>query len=217
MYFYDNPNLEKIVEVQTKVCGITQLDDALMCEALGVDFLGFNFVEASPRFIDPVMADEMIAEISPDTICVGIFQNHDADYIKECIELSGIDALQFHGSETVDFIAQFDLPKIKVFSVTEDFDLTQLIEFEEVVDYFLFDSQVGSQEGGTGLAFDWSQIKSIQTSKPWFLAGGLGPDNMKDALAVVQPFGFDLNSKVEKSPGTKDLSLVRECLEILEA
>lgn len=205
------------MEVQSKVCGITQLDDALMCEALGVDFLGFNFVEASPRYIEPLMADEIIAEISPETTCVGVFQNHSAEEVKEFVDQSGVDALQFHGSETAEFIAQFDLPAIKVFSVTEDFDPKVLESFESVVDYFLFDSKVGSQEGGTGQVFDWSKLSSIQTNKPWFLAGGIGPNNLNEAIKSTQALWVDLNSQVEKSPGTKDISLVRECLEILEA
>lgn len=204
------------MDVKTKVCGVTQLDDALMCEALGVDSLGFNFVEASPRFIEPVMAGEIIAEISLDTLCVGVFQNNDADYVKECIELSGVDALQFHGSESAEFISQFEETKIKVFSVTEDFDPSVICEYEDVVDYFLFDSKVGSQEGGTGVTFDWSKLAAIETSKPWFIAGGIGPENLSDALKTLKPTFVDLNSKVEKSPGTKDLSLVRECIEIIE-
>lgn len=204
------------MEVQTKVCGITQLDDALMCEALGVDYLGFNFVEASPRFIEPMMADEIIAEISPETTCVGVFQNHSKEDILEAIELSGIDALQFHGSESAEFIAQFDLPKIKVFSVTEDFDPSVLKEFQEVADFFLFDSKVGDQEGGTGQVFNWSQVKDIVGDKPWFLAGGIGPDNLAQAIQELGPQVLDLNSKVEKSPGTKDIALIRECMEIIE-
>ncbi len=201
---------------QIKVCGITQLDDALMCEALGVDLLGFNFVESSPRYIEPLMADEIIAEISPDTVCVGVFQNPSQEEVSEAIDMSGIDMLQFHGSESPDFLAEFDIPCIKVFSVTDDFNPASLEPYMNVADYFLFDSQVGGQEGGTGVTFDWSKISGVVGDKPWFIAGGIGPDNIVEAVTTLNPQYVDINSQVEKSPGTKDISLVRECVELIE-
>jgi phosphoribosylanthranilate isomerase len=200
--------------VQIKVCGITNLEDALYLEAQEVEFLGFNFVKKSPRYVSPQKANEIIQELSPSTLAVGVFQNQSKEEIEQILSICDLDLLQFHGSESPELLAQFEHQKIKVFSVTDDFDPQVLTAYNDVADYFLFDSKVGNIEGGTGQIFDWSRIENI-SKKPFFLAGGIGPKNILEAWNQVKPWAFDLNSKIEVKPGLKDPLLFVECMEAL--
>jgi phosphoribosylanthranilate isomerase len=206
---------DKKMKILVKVCGIKNIEDALTLEARGAEFLGFNFVQKSPRYIRPELAQEIIQELSPNTKAVAVLQNQTESEINAILELCPVDFLQFHGSESVELIQKFDLPKIKVFSITEDFDMESIKDYENVVDYFLFDSKVGQTEGGTGVTFDWTRILG-KVNKPFFLAGGIGPENLRKALREVRPQGIDLNSKIEIKPGLKDHKLFVECMDIVE-
>ena len=196
-----------------KVCGVTDLGEALLMESMGVNYLGFNFVKKSPRYISPESAAEIIQELSPNVCIVGVFQNQSFAEIYDVLKICPVDLLQFHGEETPEFISQFTLPKIKVFSIENTFDSKLIIHFETVVDFFLFDSKVGADLGGTGRSFDWSQIAKISTQVPFFLAGGIGVDNIENAAQSTQAFALDLNSKIELAPGKKDLNLLQVCME----
>jgi phosphoribosylanthranilate isomerase len=197
---------------KVKVCGVTDLGEALLMESMGVDYLGFNFVKKSPRYISPESAAEIIQELGTEIRVVGVFQNQEYSEISDILKTCPIDLLQFHGNESPEFINKFTLPKIKVFSIEKEFNTDLIFPFEDKVDFFLFDSKVGKDLGGTGKTFDWLQITNIATKVPFFLAGGIGIDNIQDAVIKTLAFAVDLNSKVEFSPGKKDLDLLQSCI-----
>ena len=197
---------------KVKVCGVTDLGEALLMESMGVDYLGFNFVKKSPRYISPESAAEIIQELGTEIRAVGVFQNQEFGEVTDILKICPIDLLQFHGNESPEFINKFTLPKIKVFSIEREFNTDLILPFEDQVDFFLFDSKVGNDLGGTGQTFDWLQITNIVTKVPFFLAGGIGIDNIQDAVKKTLAFAVDLNSKVEFSPGKKDLDLLQNCM-----
>jgi phosphoribosylanthranilate isomerase len=200
-----------------KVCGVTDLHQAFIMEAWGVGYLGFNFVEKSKRYISPEDAFEITSEMKTTTLCTGVFQNHSKEQINQTIEAAGLDCIQLHGDETPEFCAQFDLPVIKVFHMDENFEAKQLEDYVSSCEIFLFDSKVKGRAGGTGQTFDWATLDNIDRKRPFWLAGGLGIDNIKEAISVFKPNGVDLNSKIETAPGDKDLKLLEKCLALIEA
>jgi phosphoribosylanthranilate isomerase len=199
--------------MEIKICGITRLEDALCAINFGVNWLGFNFVPASKRYIAPAAAAAIIAQLPRSVHCVGVFMNQSPAEIRAVLQIAPLDVIQFHGEEPAAELAEFAQTKIKVFAVDQAFAPCELLNYEHVADYFLFDTKVGSQSGGTGAAFDWSLIP--RTGKPFFLAGGIGPANLAEAIKQVRPYGVDLNSKLESAPGVKDPQLVEQCVAIV--
>jgi len=199
--------------MQIKICGITRLSDAQHAASLGVGWLGFNFVPSSKRYINPVQAAAIMGQLGPGVRCVGVFMNQSPADIQAVLDQVALDVLQFHGEESPDELALYTQPKIKVFAIDHTFDHRTLAPYETCADYFLFDSRIGNQSGGTGAVFDWSLIP--RTTKPFFLAGGIGPANLQAAIDAVQPYGVDLNSKLESAPGIKDPALVEQCVKII--
>ena len=198
-----------------KVCGVTDLHQAFIMEAWDVSYLGFNFVKNSKRYITPNAASEITAEMQPSTMCTGVFQNHSFEEIIYIIKIAGLDCIQLHGDESPEFCAKFDLPVIKVFHMDENFDFNEVGQYTESCSIFLFDSKIQGQAGGTGEVFDWKKLDNLTRDKPFWLAGGLGADNIKEALITFKPDGIDLNSKIEIAPGDKDLKLLEECLSLI--
>ncbi|MGL1935557.1 MAG: phosphoribosylanthranilate isomerase [Fibrobacterales bacterium] len=195
-----------------KVCGITDLHNALAIESLGVEYIGFNFIPSSKRYISPKSAQTIICQFT-SAIPVGIFMDQPIDYVNTTIKESGITLAQLHGVETPHYCTQVSVPVIKVFSITDTFDLTILTNYP--TKFHLFDAQSGSEKGGTGISFDWSLITSSTNRTPWFLAGGIGPKNIIEATQTPSIFGLDLNSKFEITPGIKSINLLRESIEKL--
>lgn len=196
---------------KVKVCGITSLQDARFLSGAMADYLGFIFHEKSPRYVAPAQAGAMINWLEgPET--VGVFLNHPLDELNEIVRLCGLDMVQLHGTESPDYCHLIDKPVIKVIHV-EDGDTTEsLLErvaaYLPVVDYLLMDHKVGETWGGTGTPFDWNLLRGVSLDKPFFLSGGLGPDNIVDAVQRVQPFAVDVNSGLELEPGVKDYDKV---------
>jgi phosphoribosylanthranilate isomerase len=192
-----------------KVCGVTNLENALDIEKAGVHYIGFNFIPASKRYIDPIEAFKIIKSLTT-SIPVGIFMNQSFEYIAECIAVSGIKMVQLHGAESPALCSSFDVPVIKVFSIDESFDQLSVNSYN--VEYFLFDAKVGHELGGTGHSFNWKTLADINSNTPYFLAGGIGPDNIEEAVKTTKPFALDLNSKIESVPGIKEISLLKKCI-----
>ncbi|MGL1902693.1 MAG: phosphoribosylanthranilate isomerase [Fibrobacterales bacterium] len=192
-----------------KVCGITELHNALAIESLGVEYIGFNFIPSSKRYISPESAQKIISQLT-SAIPVGIFMDQPIDHVNKSIEVSGINLVQLHGTEAPNYCSQVSASVIKVFSITHNFDLTILEKYP--TKFHLFDAQSGSERGGTGTTFDWSLITSSTNKTPWFLAGGIGPKNIIDATQTTGVFGLDLNSKFEIKPGMKSIDLLRQSL-----
>jgi phosphoribosylanthranilate isomerase len=196
-----------------KICGLTRVEDALLSAQLGADFLGFIFVPDSPRFIEPEAAAEIIRavadrEVSPKA--VGVFRDASNEYIREVASLAGLDLVQLHGTESEEDISTLDLPAVKSFRVGDTLPDTTSVPSAE---WLLFDTYDERRTGGTGRRFDWSLLAMYPRSKPFFLAGGLTPDNVGAAVSLARPDAIDLASGVEAEPGIKDHHKLRSLFE----
>ncbi len=194
-----------------KICGITNLADARFCAAAGAEYLGFIQYRRSPRYVPAELAGEIRAWLH-GTKTVGVFVDEDADSVNRAVEIASFDLVQLHGAEPPPFCAKISAPVIKAFRVaesnTEALLRKQMEAFEKVADFFLLDTYHPVLHGGTGKTFEWSVASAICREFPVFLAGGLGPHNVSDALRQVRPWALDMSSGVETTPGKKDYALV---------
>ncbi|MEO6390648.1 MAG: phosphoribosylanthranilate isomerase [Pyrinomonadaceae bacterium] len=201
------PPLEASVLI--KVCGITNLVDALFCAGAGVDMLGFNFYRRSPRFIEPETARTIIDELPDSVLAVGLFVNEPGpESVAEIVRQAGVSAIQLHGEETPDFCARLSAwPVIKAFRVRPGFDPAEIGAYQTSA--ILLDAFTIKEHGGTGHTFDWDRAKELPAAvSRLFLAGGLGADNVAQAIAAVRPYAVDTCSRLEQRPGVKDHELV---------
>jgi phosphoribosylanthranilate isomerase len=185
-----------------KICGITREEDAVLCRDLGADFVGMIFVESSPRYVSPEKAAAVVSAMEgPRPGVVGVFRDQSTDYILSVAAEVGLDVIQLHGQETDDDVRALDMPCIKAFRVAE---ALPDVSHQTTADFLLFDTLDDRRAGGTGRRFDWSLLAGYARSKPFFLAGGLTPDNVAGAISAVRPDGIDVSSGVESAPGIKD-------------
>lgn len=201
-----------------KMCGITNSYDAEQGVQAGVDALGFIFVEASPRYISPEHARGIISELPPFVDCVGVFVDRDPKEVEEIIAYCGLSYAQLHGSEEPKYcerLARFTAPckVIKAFRVGDETQGDLFTPYNDVAQGFLLDTYSKGIAGGTGMAFDWRIIDRLRLQLPLILAGGLGPENVREAITQVRPFGIDVNSGVERTPGMKDADKLRAFME----
>ncbi len=192
-----------------KMCGTTTIEDANAAVQLGVDALGFIFAAKSPRYIIHKAAKQIIDELPPFLFKVGVFVNETQQEIEEVVQYLGLNGVQLHGNEDPGYCESLasSIPScsvIKAFRVGEHSSSSDFAAYNHFVDGFLLDTYVKGVEGGTGVSFDWELLKKLHLMHPVILAGGLGPDNIKEALETASPFGVDVNSGVEFSPGVKD-------------
>jgi phosphoribosylanthranilate isomerase len=196
------------MSVKVKICGITNLADARAAVEAGADALGFMFFEISARRVDAAAAKKIIKALPPFVSKAGVFVNPSEDFVRDVIAQTGIDTLQFHGEETPAFCQQFSLPVIKAFRMQDRQSLKQLAGYETAA--WLLDTFVEGKAGGTGQQFNWDlAVEARALGRPIILAGGLTPANAKQAVAKVRPFGVDVSSGVEASPGKKDPAKIR--------
>lgn len=196
-----------------KICGLTREQDAVYCLEKGADFLGFIFVPSSPRFIEPEKAAAItvkLREYVKRPTLVGVFRDASPEYVREIAELTGIDTVQLHGSETDEQIQAIGLPAIKAFRVGAELPDTG---GHPSAEWVLFDTFDERRVGGTGRHFDWSLLAKYPRNKPFFLAGGIRPDNVAAAISLVRPDAIDIASGVESEPGIKDLAKLDELFE----
>jgi phosphoribosylanthranilate isomerase len=194
--------------IKVKICGITNLEDALAAVDAGVDALGFNFYKKSPRYIDPAKAAEIISQLPPFVVPVGIFVNEREDRIRDIQFTTGIKVLQFHGDERPEFCERFGGRAIKAFQVKDKESLKHMAHYH--VSALLLDSYKAGMRGGTGVAFDWHLAVVAKTFGRIILAGGLTPENVTEAVKLVQPYGVDVAGGVEKEKGIKDHAMVKK-------
>ena len=199
---------------RVKVCGITNTADALQAAELGADALGFIFYKGSKRYIDPRDAGRIISSLPPFVSSVGVFVNQSASEIKGAAEASGIDTVQLHGDETPEFCAGLPYKLIKAVRVKDTVD-TGRVELY-LVRAILFDKHTDEMYGGTGSSFDWAVLKDIQISKKIILSGGLTPENVLRAIETVKPYGVDVSTGVEDSPGKKNHMKMRKFIEAVK-
>ena len=193
-----------IVGVKVKICGITNLGDARVAIDCGADFLGFNFYEKSPRYIYPDSAAEIIAKLPLAIIKVGVFVDPNVSEIEGTLSL--LDRVQLHGDETPEFVEQLTKTTgakvIKALRVRVPFDPASALQYD--VDGYLLDSFT-KEFGGSGQSFDWDAALEFKKVVPdFYLAGGLTPDNVADAIRMVRPYAVDVSSGVEATKRNKD-------------
>jgi phosphoribosylanthranilate isomerase len=191
--------------VRIKICGITNLPDALAAAEAGADALGFVFAPSARR-VTPEQAREIIRELPPYITTVGLVVNQDPRLI---VEACSVDVIQFHGDETPEQVAAVDRRCYRAFRLRSEADLDALASFS--CSAYLLDAYVPGIPGGTGQRFPWSLAeKAKQFGKPVIVAGGLTPENVALCIETTQPYGVDVSSGVEAEPGRKDHALVRE-------
>jgi phosphoribosylanthranilate isomerase len=191
-----------------KICGITSVEDGLAAAAAGADAIGLMLYDGSPRHITLETAVEISRALPPFVSRVGVFVNADSGIVAEAISVCGLNILQFHGDETPEYCRQFPVMTMKAFRMRDRESLKKLKEF--TTDAWLLDAYVKDARGGTGASFNWDlAIEAKELGRPIFLAGGLTPDNIGEAVRKVRPYGVDVSSGVEASPGKKDHAKVR--------
>ena len=209
--------------MRVKICGITQVDQALAIAHLGATDLGFICVPPSPRYLPVDRLAAILATLRDRQIAVGtvgVFANASLATMQATVQQTGLNTLQLHGAETPEDCRQLrqTLPQcqvIKGMRVASTVDLARALTYASLVDVLLLDAYQPGVLGGTGLTLDWASLRSFSPPCPWFLAGGLGPDNIQTALTELSPDGIDLSSGVEERPGWKDLALVERLFQQL--
>lgn len=197
--------------LRVKICGVTRLEDALAAARLGADALGFNFWPGSKRYIPPAEARAIVRRLPPLVAAVGVFVDPSREEVLRAAEASGIGAVQLHGDEPPELCRDLPLPVLKAIRVEGPASLDRLRDYD-AVQGFLLDS-AGPGFGGSGRTFDWTLAAKAARAHAIVLAGGLGPDNVAEAIRAVRPWGVDVASGVESAPGVKDIGKTRAFLE----
>ena len=201
---------------EIKICGITNLEDALCAAACGADAIGFIFHKESPRYIAPERAKEIIAALPAGIATVGIFVNREASEVERTAELCGLDLLQLHGDESPEYCRRFPPERVikAVFPRTPE-DLRALDAYD--VRAFLADFREAGRYGGTGKRADWGLAARLGKTHPLILAGGLCIENIGEALAAVAPEAVDINSGCERTPGIKDHDRIKRIISLIRS
>jgi phosphoribosylanthranilate isomerase len=188
---------------QIKICGITRIEDALCAAESGADAVGFIFHKASPRYIAPWRAQEIIAAMPAVLVTVGVFVNRDAEEVARTVDMCGLDLIQLHGDESPEYCRRFPPERVlkAVFPRVPE-ELPALDAYE--VRAFLVDARDAGRYGGTGKRADWELAARLGKSHPLILAGGLDIRNIGEALSAIAPGAVDINSGCERTPGIKD-------------
>jgi len=186
-----------------KICGITRVEDALAAADRGAHAIGLVFWPGSPRYVDPHRARQIVAALPPFVTPVGVFVNQGVDHVNAVARLVGLGAVQLHGDETPDAVAAMRVPAMKAIGVGERFDPATLDDWPART-LILLDVHDPSARGGTGRTIDWTAAAAAARRRSVILAGGLAPENIREAVETVRPFGVDVSSGVEARPGIKD-------------
>jgi len=192
-----------------KICGITRLDDARHAVDHGADALGFVFWPTSPRYIAPERAAEIIATLPAHVIAVGVFVNESVEGIRDVAARAGIGAVQLHGDETPDYAAALTWPVWRAVTWEGADEVSAAWPADTT---WLLDAADPVRRGGTGVTVNWPRAAAVARTRRVVLAGGLTPENVAEAIAAVRPYGVDVSSGVEDSPGAKNLDKVERFL-----
>ncbi|GAB1539444.1 phosphoribosylanthranilate isomerase [Scytonema sp. NUACC21] len=206
--------------MRVKICGITQPEQGKTIASLGATALGLMCVPSSPRYVNVEQIRAVIEQL-PETIDkIGVFANATTTEIQQTVLQSGLTGVQLHGDEPPEFALQLRelLPNVEILKalrIRSAEDLKLVSNYTNYIDTLLLDAYHPQQLGGTGKTLDWAMLEQFNPGCPWFLAGGLNPDNVLVALNQVNPTGIDLSSGVERAPGDKDLDKVAQLFERL--
>ena len=202
--------------VKVKICGITNIDDALLAVDLGASAVGFVFWRNSSRYVEPYKAKDIVAKLPCDVSAIGVFVDPLESEIRGVVDEVGLTAIQLHGDETPMFYRALPFRTIKALSVTGKETVSEALAIPANV-MVLLDANDKILRGGTGKTTDWEVASQIASRRRVFLAGGITARNAARAIATVRPYGIDISSGVESSPGLKDCSRLREFFKAVES
>jgi phosphoribosylanthranilate isomerase len=202
--------------VRVKICGITSVDDAEAAVEAGADALGLVFYQGSPRCVTLEKATEISAVLPVSVARVGVFVDAEEEFVRDAIDAAGLDTIQLHGKETPEYCARFELVSVwKAFHMEGPDALGKLQGYPTSA--WLLDSHVPGQLGGTGAKFNWDlAVAAKEFGRPIVLAGGLTPENVREAIDRVQPWGVDVSSGVERAPGRKIAARMKAFVEAVQ-
>lgn len=198
-------------DVKVKICGITNKEDARLAVEAGADALGFVFYKQSPRCVEPEGAKRIVADLPPFVLPVGVFVNEDAKAVRDLMDACGLALAQLHGDEPASYCEALGRPVLRAIRLRGRGDLLSLAELKgrAQVRGFLVDAFSKQEYGGTGRTADWELAAEAARVAPVLLAGGLTQDNVQEAIRRVRPYGVDVSSGVEATPGRKDPEKLR--------
>lgn len=199
--------------MKIKICGITNLEDALVCSKYGVDMLGFVFYNKSKRYVDYKLVKSIISQLPKNIVSVGVFVDEDYSLINSISEEIGLKKIQLHGNESPDYVKKIKLPVIKAFRVSENFDWNKLNDYSNCE--ILLDTYSSETIGGTGKTFDWELIPD-KCKHSIILSGGISINNIDKIMNEIKPAAIDVSSSIESYPGKKDHSRVIELLNAIK-
>ena len=212
--------------MKIKVCGITNIDEALALSKAGVNYMGFIFYPASKRYVLHALTLDQIKSVQlPGVLKVGVFVNEPLEKVIATATEAGLDMVQLHGDETPNYCKEManHYPVIKAFRISETDDVAYKIsEYLEDIDYLLFDT-ASSVFGGSGISFDWKKLANATGQKPYFLSGGIGPDDVSKITSFVESdaagncIALDVNSKFETVPGKKNIQQLQSFIPTIKA
>ena len=206
---------------KVKICGITNAQDALWAANLGADFIGLNFYAQSPRKVSVKHAKELASQLPPFVTAVGIFVDEPFESLAKIVKSVPLKMVQLHGSEDAEYCRQVKALGVRVskaLRLQKPLEAADTAPYENDVDYFLFDTFSADSAGGTGQTFDWEWLAaSSQLVKPWFLAGGLTPANVLEAVKKTHAPLVDVSSGVEKSPTRKDYEAMKTFIQVAKS
>lgn len=189
---------------RVKICGITNIEDALLAVELGADALGFIFFANSPRYVTPEVVRTIIDRLPPFVTPVAVTVNESIASVSEIMAVSGCQIAQLHGDEPPEYLERLAWPAMKGISIATAQDLN-MIERYKFARAILLDTKVAGLYGGTGTSFDWTVARQAHRfGRPIILAGGISPENVAEAMQVAQPDAIDVSSSIELQPGKKD-------------
>jgi phosphoribosylanthranilate isomerase len=202
-----------MAKVKVKICGITNWVDARRAVAEGAELLGFNFYAGSPRYVEPAKAQRIVRRLPKRISVVGVFVNENEQTMLEIAREVGLDTLQLHGDETPAMVARLkrSFPVIKAIRVKQSLAAGQLRTYKAAT-ALLLDGFDAHRRGGTGKTFDWEIARRAKKYGRVFLAGGLTPENVAEAIRAARPYAVDVCSGVEARPGKKDPARVKQLM-----
>jgi phosphoribosylanthranilate isomerase len=207
--------------MQVKICGITKLEQASAIADLGATALGFICVPGTPRYVERETIQAIVEQVPNSVDRVGVFLDAAIEEICQTVAIANLNVVQLHGTESIAFCDALrdvlpDVKLIKAFRIRAFEDLEQVQTYTHAVHHVLLDAYHPQKAGGTGHTIDWTMLKEFCPNCPWYLSGGLNPDNILDALTLITPDGIDLSSGLENAPGDKNLERVQQLFKTLE-
>ena len=201
--------------LRVKICGITSLDDALWAVEAGADAVGLIFVEGTPRYVTPAAAAAIVAGLPPLVCPVGVFWDHAPAHVAAVVAECGLGAVQLHGAEPPEIVAAMPRPVLKTIKIREAGDLAQLDRYKPAA--FLLDSPARWSEGEVRVPISWTLAREATARGRVILSAGLTPETVGEAVRVARPWGVDVNSGVEATPGRKDPAKVERFIRAARA